>query len=378
MATAITATDAASLRRRFDETGGLTVGVEEEIMVLDPATLDLVPRGAELLSALEGDPRFTSELPAAQIEIVTEPHTTATTLIEQLAAARRDLARAAGDEVALAAAGAHPFAAETGELSSAARYDAIREEYGIVAQRQLVAALQVHVAVGGADRSLAVYNALRSHLPEILALAANAPYQGGVDTGLATVRPGISLQLPRQGVPPALSSWEEFAQELAWGRRAGSVADPSRWWWELRPHPLHGTLELRVPDAQTTVADAAGIVAFVQALCARLADQVDLSDRPAAPPTWRIAENRWSAVRYGVEGTMADLRTGERRPTRERLEELVRDVTPYAERLGSAMLLHSTRELVKGNGAVRQREVARRQGPRGLLEWMRDGFLSGI
>ena len=378
MATALTATDAAGLRRRFDERGGLTVGVEEEIMLLDPATLDLVPRVDELLRRLDGDPRFKPELPAAQIEIVTAPHTTAGAVLAQLAAARHDLARAAGDEIALAVAGAHPFAAEAGDLNSAPRYGAIREEYGIVAGRQLVTALQVHVAIGGADRSLAVYNALRCHLPEILALAANAPYQGGVDTGLATVRPAVCLQLPRQGVPPHLHSWEQFAGELAWGARAGSLADPSRWWWELRPHPVHGTLELRVPDAQTTVAEAAGIVAFVQALCARLADQVDAGKPVPAPPTWRIAENRWSAMRYGVEGMLADLRSGERRPTRERLEELVDEVAPYAQRLGCADLLDSTRELVVRNGALRQREVAHRQGAYGLLEWMRGQFLTGL
>lgn len=378
MATASTATDSESLRRRFDETGGLTVGVEEEIMLLDPASLDLIPRADELLRRLDGDPRFKPELPASQIEIVTDPHPEVATVIAQLAAARRDLARAASEDISLAVAGAHPFAAEAGELNSNPRYDAIREEYGAIARRQLVTALQVHVAVGGAERSLAVYNALRCHLPEILALAANAPYQTGRDTGVATVRPGICVQLPRQGVPPFLSSWEEFAGELAWGARAGSVPDPSRWWWELRPHPIHGTLELRVPDAQTTVSEAAGIIAFVQSLCARLADQFDAGVPAPAPPTWRIAENRWSAARDGVEGTLADLGSGEPRPTRERLEELLAEVSPVAERLGCSQLLRSTRELVHRNGAMRQREVAQCRGAYGLQGWIRGRFLAGL
>jgi glutamate---cysteine ligase / carboxylate-amine ligase len=376
MATAIPATDPASLRRRFDATGGLTVGVEEEIMLLDPVTQDLAARAEELLRRLDGDPRFKPELPASQIEIVTDPQAAATAVVGQLSEARRDLVRASGGDIALAAAGAHPFAAEAGELNSAVRYDALRQEYGLIARRQLVTALQVHVAVGGAERSLAVYNALRSHLPEILALAANAPYQTGRDTGLATIRPGVCLQLPRQGVPPLLRSWEEFAGELAWGARAESLADPSRWWWELRPHPLHGTLELRVPDAQTTVSEAAGIIAFVQALCARLADQFDAGVVAPAPPTWRIAENRWSAARDGVEGTLADLGSGELRPTRERLYELVGEVAPYADRLGSSALLDRARQLVESNGALHQREVAQRRGVHGLIGWMRDRFLS--
>src|SRR5213075_2861884 len=133
--------------------------------------------------------------------------------------------------------------------------------------------LQVHVAPGDAERTLAVYNALRGHLPELAALAANAPFHAGRDTGFASVRPLIGGLLPRQGVPPAIPSWEAFAETLRWGRVAGAVPEPRRWWWELRPHLAFGTLELRVPDAQTTVADAAAVAAFVHALVARLGER---------------------------------------------------------------------------------------------------------
>ena len=144
-----------------------------------------------------------------------------------------------------------------------------------MARRQLVCALQVHVAVGGADRTLAVYNALREHLPELAALAANAPFHAGADTGLASIRPKISEGLPRQGIPPAFASWEELAAELRWGRTAGALPELALWWWELRPHLSHGTLELRVPDAQTTIAEAAAVAAVGQALVVRLAERHD-------------------------------------------------------------------------------------------------------
>jgi carboxylate-amine ligase len=369
--------DAAELRRRFDGAGAFTVGVEEETMLLDARTYDLVPAAGEVLSRVEGDPRFKPELPAAQLEIVTAPAESASGAVAQLAAGRRDLVTAASGLAVPAVAGTHPVAPAHGVLSQGGRYDAIREEYVSVAHRQLVASLQVHVAVGGAERSLAVYNALRCLLPEITALAANAPFYEGSDSGLASVRPGICVQLPRQGVPPALQSWEEFAVELRWGADAGALAEISRWWWELRPHPRFGTLELRVPDAQTTLEEASGVIAFVQALVATLAERYDAGEPLPDAPTWRISENRWSALRHGVDGSLADLGSGLRRPTRDRLAELVDAVEPAARRLGAAELLVRTRASIERNGAIRQREAAARTSVRGLAAWLAARFLDG-
>jgi glutamate---cysteine ligase / carboxylate-amine ligase len=368
--------DAATLRRRFDETGGGTVGVEEEVMLLDPESFDLAPLSTRVLDRLKGDPRFKPELPTAHLEIVTTPETSAPAAVAQLAAARRDLAAASEGLAVLAAAGVHPFASREGRLNRSARYDEIRREFGPVAQRQLVASLQVHVAVGGAARTLAVYNALRCYLPELAALAANAPFYAGADSGLASVRPGICVQLPRQGVPPRLESWEQFAQHLRWGAVAGSLPDPSRWWWELRPHIIHGTLELRVPDAQTTVNEAAGMIAFAQALVVYLAERYDADEPLPDAHTWQIEENRWSAARYGVQGTLADLATGRRRPTRERLRALTEQIRPVAQRLGSAELLTHTHRSIERNGAIRQREACVDTGPRDLGPWLARQFLS--
>src|SRR5207302_7619401 len=132
------------------------------------------------------------------------------------------------------------------ELNRLERYERTIREYGVRAQRQLVCALQVHVSVGDADGALAVYNAARSYLPLLAALAANAPFYEGHDTGLASVRPKLAELLPRQGVPPAIASWEAYAGALSWGAGTGAFPDPGMWWWELRPHPQFGTLEFRV------------------------------------------------------------------------------------------------------------------------------------
>jgi carboxylate-amine ligase len=376
MTTAAPIPDGRALQRRFDETGGLTVGLEEEVMLLDPVTLDLTAAAHTVCDRASGDPRFKRELPAAQLEIVTEPAATVREAVEQLAQGRRDLAAAAAGLARPAAVGVHPTASPLGALSDGDRYAALHREYGSVARVQLVAALQIHVAVGGHQRTLAVYNALRGLLPEIAALSANAPFYCGVDSQLASVRPGICVQLPRQGVPPTISSWEQFAQELAWGARSAVVADAATWWWELRPHIVHGTLELRVPDAQTTVAEAAGIIAFVQALVATLADRFDAGEPLVCAPSWRIQENRWSALRHGVQGTLADLVTGRRRGTRERLHELVEWIVPAARRLGGAELLRHTRESIDVNGAMRQRAAAATVGVTGLPGWAADRFLA--
>jgi carboxylate-amine ligase len=341
------------LRERFDAAGPMTVGLEEEVLLLDPATHDLTPRAADALERL-GDPaRFKPELPAAQLEIVTAPHAEVDGALAELAAGRTRLAEACEGIARPATTGLHPFAGPEGVLAEAEDYAHTRTEYARIARLQLVSALQVHVAVGGAERSLAVYNALRSHLPELAALAANAPFWGGHDTGMASARLKVNELLPRQGVPPALASWDEFADALRWGATGGSMHTERSWWWELRPHPSHGTLELRVPDAQTTIEDAAAVARATVALVERLAARHDAGDLPAPAPTWRIEENRWSAARHGLDGQMADLETGAREATRERVQRL----------LGAG-----------GGGYARQRAVAAERGLAGLAQWLADSF----
>lgn len=369
--------DVTALRRPFEEAGGFTVGIEEETMLLDPETLALVPMAQEILARLDGDPRFKAELPAAHMEAITAPTPSATDAVAQLAAARHDLARATSELARPAVAAVHPTAPALGVLSSGTRYDEIRRRYGAVANRQLVASLQVHVAVGGAERSLAVYNALRGYLPEIAALAANGPYYEGADSRLASVRPGICTLLPRQGVPPPLESWEHYAAELAWGTGSGSLNGFGQWWWELRPHARLGTLEIRVPDAQTTLDEAAGVIAFVQALVATLASRVDAGESLAAVPTWRIAENRFSALRHGIEGTLSDLHCARQLPTRERLSALVDEVEPMARSLGSDHLLRHTRDSIARNGAIRQREAGSSSGLEAVPAWLASQYLKG-
>jgi carboxylate-amine ligase len=205
----------------------------------------------------------------------------------------------------------------------------------------------------------------------IAALAANAPYHAGRDTGMASIRPKISELLPRQGIPPALSSWEAFAGALRWGAASGAVPEPRRWWWELRPHPAFGTLEVRGPDAQATVRDAGAIAALVHCLAAWLAGRHDDGEPPREYDTWRLEENRWAAARWGMAAQLADHDTGVRTPVREAVTELLETLAPWAQRLSCAAELRGVHDLVAANGAVRQRAAG---SPRAAAAWLADAY----
>src|SRR4029079_2759422 len=258
--------DADGWRTLLDGVTDFTIGVEEELMPLDPATLHLLPAAARVRAELGETVSLRTELPAAQVETASPVCATIAEAAAALVDARRVLAPGVEGWARLASAGTHPFADPEGELIDDPKYAHLIEEFPWVLPRQLVFGLHVHVAVHGADRALAVHNALRSYLPERAARAGNAPLHGGRDTGLASVRPKLCDLLPRQGVPPAWSSWEERAEFERWGRAGGVLLNAGAPWYELRPHDEVGTIELRVPDSQTTVEDAAGVIAFAAGL----------------------------------------------------------------------------------------------------------------
>lgn len=368
---------ADTLQAAFDASGSLTVGIEEEVMLLDPQSLELAPRAPQVLARLEGDDRFKLELPASQLEIITEVSDDLEALRSSLYSARQTLSVAAEDLVRPASAGVHPFSAGSGVLNDLPRYRRTIEEYAGIANRQLVCAFQVHVAPGDGTRALALYNAARGYLPLLAALAANAPYYEGRDTALASVRPKLCDLLPRQGVPPPIASWDAYAEIFRWGATAGDLLEPRTWWWELRPHPRWGTLEFRVPDAQTTVADGMAIAAVIQALVAWLADRHERGELPAELESWQIGENRWSACRHGTAGTMVGPEDGLARGTGRLLHGLLDRLDPIGRELGLGTVagLRHARAMIDHGGALSQRRVGREKGARGVARWLIERFL---
>lgn len=375
-ATVVDPAPAGDLRQRFEVPAPFTVGIEDEVLPLDPVTLALAPFGPELVAAA-ADPAVREEVVRAQLELTTPVCATAADAGERLGEARRHLVRATAGAARFAGSGTHPTAPATGATNPADRYAEVVAEFGWAVSRALVAGLHVHVCLRGADRVLAVHDALRSYLPDLAALAGNAPFLAGEDTGLASVRPKLAEALPRQGLPPAFRTWDEHAALLAWGARSGAVPDARSLWWEVRLHPVFATIELRVPDAQPTVAAAAALAAVARALVADLAASVDDGDPPPVHDTVRIDENRWRALRHGLPGTLLDLETGDEEPTRARVGRLLDRLAPTADALGDSVPFAGAADLLRCSGAERQRAVAGRHGLPAVVEDLADRFLEG-
>ncbi|WP_112238754.1 carboxylate-amine ligase [Kribbella monticola] len=355
--------DAELLRSLFASTVGGTVGFEEELLLVRRDSW--LPADAAGLVNSIGDARIKPELPACQLEIATSIHTEVTGAVEELRACRALIAAACDPELAPIATAVHPLLDGSAALSRTDRAAALRVRYPEVIGRQLVSSLQVHLAFGDADCTLGVYHALRDLLPELAALAASAPFAAGRDTGLCSIRPVIASQLPRQGVPPIIDSWEQYADNLTWLAQGGAVADAAEWWWELRPHLRYGTLELRVLDVQATTDQTSAIARFVHALAAQLTDQYHLGELRPPSPSWKITENRWAALRDGVCGELLDLRSGEARPTSRCLHDLIDGAEPYA-----AGDLDGVRAMVEEPPVKQLRAL----GPQRVVPWLAEVF----
>jgi glutamate---cysteine ligase / carboxylate-amine ligase len=351
-------TDERALRKTFDRIAPFTIGIEEEYLLVDSETQDLLPAATRALARLDGDRRIAPELRTAQIEGITPVCATVAQVERELTSIRRLIDGGLDGSAVLVATGTHPLAPTPGEISPRSRYQGLAAANPWAASHVLTCGLHIHVAVGGADRALAVYNALRGYLPEITALAANAPIYHGMDSGLATVRPKLNQAWPRAGVPPAFASWAEVAEFARWARVGGAMPDESHQWWDMRLHPVHGTIEIRSADVQTHVEDSATVAAFVQALVFELASRYDAGEPLAVAAGERIAENAWLATRDGVNGWLIDLETGARMPTGERLHVLTERLLPSAAELGcDRELLGIGRIVLRGGGAGWQRQV---------------------
>ncbi len=348
--------------------GGLpTIGLEEELILVDRETLQPVDEIESVLAALP-DERFQAEFRASQIEIVTPVFLTVADLCAELAGARRCLVEALDGRVRLLAAGTHPTSTRPVTVTNRPRYHEIAAEYPWIARRGIPSGLHVHVGVGGPAEALAVYNAVRGYLPEVGALAANSPFFEGADTGLASSRMKLADDQPRSGIPPAFRSWQALAEFVEWGSKGERFRDSTYLWWDLRPRPDFGTLEFRVADTQTSVEHTAAIAAIWQSLVAALGARFRAGSRLPAHPTHVINENRWHALRGGLDSTLVDPDTGEAEPARTRIGRLLLELEPYAAELGCSDELGLAWQLLNVNGAVDQRDLVATRGLSGLLQ----------
>jgi carboxylate-amine ligase len=352
---------AEECRRAFSRGLSLTVGIEEELILLEPTTLQPTNDVEGALLRLEDD-RFSCEFRSAQLELRTRPHLSVSDACSELRAARRLAVDRLAGYTRIAAAGVHPSSVLPIEVAGRERYRRIAGECPWSTREGLPCGLHVHVSVSGAQRALAVFNAARSYLPELAALAANSPFLGGVDTRLASSRLKLNEAFPRAGIPPAFRTWSEYAEFVSWGVKGSHFADQSHLWWDLRLHPVYGTLEFRAADAQTRSEEAGAVAAVCQTLVAALAARYDAGEELPVHDTHRIAENRWRAVRDGLDGSIVDLDTGVPVPTPVRIDSLLASLEPVAESIGAREELLAAQTLLLENGAQRQRRVAAESG----------------
>ena len=247
-----------------------TVGVEEEYQLVDPASRALVPAVDGVISAGDGTSLVTSELSRSCVEMVSPVFGTVAGLAEELPALRREvgaLAQAGGAEIV--AAGTHPFSEPTEQpLAGGAHNRRLEHEMGWVARTQAIYGLHVHVAVPDGDAAIGAVNELARRVPLLVALSANSPFWRGTDTRLASTRSKIFEMFPRSGLPPAFGGWEDFERHVETLVASGSIPDYSWCWWDARPHPGLGTVELRAPDSPTDVARTASLAALAQCIVA--------------------------------------------------------------------------------------------------------------
>jgi carboxylate-amine ligase len=362
---------AASFKDGFS-VPALTVGLEEELILVDAESLLPVDAIEPVLALVRGDDRFTAEVRASQVELRTPVCLTVADACRELSSARRRLLALLTCGVRLLAVGTHPVAAGPVAVTERDRYQRIAREWGWVTRRGQPSGLHVHVGVGDPGEALAVYNAARSYLPEIAALAANSPFFEGADSGLASTRLKLTEDWPRAGVPPLFASWRKLAEFAVWARSGDTPADLTYLWWDLRPRPDYGTLEFRVADTQLTPIDAGAIAAFCQTLVAALADRRRRGQPLPIHETHLLSENRWRALRDGVEGRLIDPDSGRCEPTRERIARLLVELEPHADELGCTRQLDHVRAMLDANGAIRQRTAATESGIGGLLAWLAD------
>lgn len=350
----------------FGKSQPYSLGVEEEYQILDAETLGLVSRIEAFLSAVEGEviePRITPEL-LQSVAVSTGIASTVAGAVEDLTELRDRLRRLAADEGSLiASAGTHPFSHCEQEPTERPRYLALAEQLGWLTSRQLVFGLHVHVGVNSAEKAIACANGIRPHLPELLALSANSPFWQGRATGLASTRAKILEGLPRSGLPPVHASFEDFERYVEVGERAGCFPDYTHIWWDVRPHPLLGTVEIRVCDAQTKLESAAAIVALVQSLVAVIGSSFECGIALPSIPEVVLEENKWRAARDGLEAQLIDVDGDTERPASEAIAALLDRCVPAAEALGCGEELGLVEAVVnRGTGADDQRRIHEETG----------------
>jgi carboxylate-amine ligase len=350
---------------RFGSSDPYTLGVEEEYMLLDGATFDLVQHIETVLAAISGhelESQINPELMQSVLEIATPVCRTAGDVRRELVKLRGYVSTVAREKgLRVGAAGTHPFSLfERQRITAKDRYRQLVDQLQYVARRELIFGMHVHVAVDDPDKAIAVIGGLLPQLAPLLALSASSPFWRGEPTGLSSSRQMVFSAFPRSGPPPRFRDYEDYAEVVGQLERTGCIADYTHIWWDIRPHPRLGTIEVRICDAVTRLDDAVAIAAYCQGLVKLLSERFDGGEQIPSYHRILTSENKWLAARYGLEAPVMDLATGRRNriPVAQLIRRTLREIEPHARELGSDAELEGVREILdRGNSAERQLRI---------------------
>jgi carboxylate-amine ligase len=353
------------LDHAFGRSDPYTLGVEEEFMLLDGETFDLVQHIDTVLAAVVGhelEPVINPELMQSVLEIATPVCHTPSEMAAQLRRIRAyviDVAREQGMRVG--SAGTHPFSLfERQRITAKDRYRALVDQMQYVARRELIFGMHIHVAVDDAEKAIQVVNGMLPQLGPLLALSASSPFWRGEPTGLRSSRQMIFAAFPRSGPPPRFKDYNDYAEVVGQLEKTGCIADYTHIWWDIRLHPRLGTVEIRICDAITRLEDVVALVAYCQALVKLLSERFERGEEIPSYHRILTTENKWLAGRYGLEAPLMDLATGRRNriPIAQLIRRTLKEIEPHARELGSERELEGIEEILRnGNGADRQLRV---------------------
>jgi carboxylate-amine ligase len=346
------------LKHRFNGPP-FTVGVEEELMILDPEDLDLAQGIDAVLAAVpeEMPGHVKPELMQSVLEVATEPCADVSAAGKQLAVLRREVARIAERlGYLIGASGTHPFARPADQaIVELPRYQELAAELGYVAQQELIFGTHVHVAISGPNKAVYVADGLRRYIPTLLGLSANSPFWLGERTGMMSSRTPVFRAFPRVGVPPHYGTWEIYSRRVELMMQSGAIPDYTYLWWDVRPHPNLGTVEVRVFDQQTDLDHTLTLTALTAAIAHRLSAMFDREEPMVEYPTELIDDNKVRAAINGLEGELISFREVKHVPARDMVRRMLDELREHAEQLGCAAELGGVEDLLRGGtGARRQ------------------------
>ena len=355
-----------------------TLGVEEELMLLNPHDWTLAHEIDHVLAALPPElcDRVTPETHRSVLEMSSSPHDTTAGLARELLRLRASLETELSPlGLRCASVGTHPFAVwQETVVSSGPRYDFVYGSMRELARREPTFAMHVHVGLSDPEDAIRFFTRMRAHLPLLLALSGNSPFWQGRDTGLASARTPLFQAFPRVGIPRAFEAYADWVEAVDLLLRCEAFPEPSFLWWDVRPPPRLGTVEVRVCDAQTTVAESVALAALVQCI-ARLEVVEDHVSAVLVDNQEALDENRFLAARDGMDAELIDPVRECRVPARELLEQLLEACAPHARELGCERELEPVRTMTHETGAVRQLRMARGVNRlQGLVETLADEF----